>query len=226
MRATVEGRAPRRPPVPKALQDVAAAHAARHPEDPDDKGYTGITFLERGSAAAAAAHVGDLKDAGNALVVADNAHLYTLGFSYHASRAKEAWVVGAPVDKKLTIRVALTPSWHVSATPVPKPPADTAGAAEWDAYDTAWNAYERSCRDNATRFALTNRYNVEVTGPDGKTSRTSFGVNGQEPEFASVSPPITLDLTIKGSFTIKGWADGSAGPSGYTSARVTIIHNE
>ncbi len=226
IRAETAGRSPRRPPVPKALADVAAAHLARNPEDPDDRGYTGVTFLEKGSAGAATAWIRDQKDAGNALVVADNAHLYTLGFSYHASRAKEVWVVAPPADKQLSLRVALTPSWHVTQHSEPKAPSIDAPAADWDAYDTAWGKYEQSCLDNATKFALTNRYNVEVTGPDGKTSRTSFAVNGQEPEFASLSPAVTVDLTQKGTFTVKGWADGSAGPAGYTSARVTIIHNE
>ena len=225
IRTEVEGRSARRPPVPRALTEAAKAHAALHPEDPDDKGFTGVTFLEKGSVAAAAAYVADLKDAGNALVVADNAHLYTLGFSYHANKAKEAWVVGAPADKQLVLRVALTPSWHVTQHPEPKAPSPEASAAEWDAYDSAWGRYESSCRDNATKFALTNRYNVEVTSPDGKSVRTSFAVNGKEPELSSVSPEIQIDLTIKGNFTIKGWADGSAGPEGYRSARVTVLHN-
>ncbi len=225
IRVESEGRATRRPAVPKVLTEVAKAHLALHPEDPDDKGFTGVTFLQKGSASAAASYVAEMKDAGNALVVADNAHLYTLGFSYHAAKAKEAWVVGAPADQQLQVRVALTPSWHVTQHAEPKAPSPEAPAAEWDAYDVAWGKYEQSCLDNATKFALTNRYNVEVTGPDGKSVRTSFAVNGKEPEFSSLSPAITIDLKLKGDFTIKGWADGSAGPEGYRSARVTVLHN-
>ncbi len=226
LRAEHADKTPRRPNVPKELKDVAAAHLALNPTDPTDKGYAGLTFVEKGSAANVAQYVADLKDAGNALPVAKNASLYMVGFSYHAAKAREAWVMDPPKDGKLVMQVALTPSWHVSAFPKPQDPKEDAPQAEWDAYDAAWNKYEKSAEENATKFAMTNVYNVEITYPNGKVDTKKFAVNGQTPELSTLSPEIEIDLKAnKGNITIKGWADYSAGPDGYRSARVTILHN-
>jgi len=226
LRAEHAGKTPRRPPVPKELTEVKNAHEALHPTDKEDAGYVGITFVEKGSVASVKQYVADLKDAGNALPVAKNASLYIAGFSYHAAKSREAWVMDPPKDGKLVLQVALTPSWHVSQYSEPRAPKDDAPQAEWDVYDAAWNKYEKSCEDNATKFGLTNKYNVEIHYPDGKIDRKSFAVNGKEPEFSTASPEIEIDLKAnKGNITIKGWADGSAGADGYRSARVTVLHN-
>lgn len=226
LRAAHAGVAPRRPPVPKELTQVAAAQAALHPNDKEDLGSVSLTFLEKGSLEKVKQYVADLKDAGNALPVAKNASLYMASFSYHASKAREAWLVEPPKDGKLILQVALTPSWHVSQCSEPTAPKDDAPKEQWDAYDTQWNSYEKSCTDNATKFGLTNKYNVEIHYPDGKIDRHSFAVNGKDPEFSTASPEIEIDLKAnKGDITIKGWADGSAGAEGYRSARVTVLHN-
>jgi hypothetical protein len=225
LRAPSRAIPPRRPPVPQQLKDVAAAHRAKFPDDPNDKGWTGVLYLEKGSLGSVKKYAADLKDAGNALPVAQNASLYIVGFSYHAARAREAWVQNPPKDGKLALQVVLTPSWHVSDVPEPKTPKDDAPQAEWDAYDAAWDKYEKSCENYATKFALTNRYNVEVRYADGTVDRQSFAVKGEKPEFASASPVVNVDLARKGPIEVRGWADGSAGADGYRSARVTVIHN-
>ena len=225
LRADHAGKTPRRPPIPQALKDVAAAHAAKYPNDKEDMGWTGVTYVEKGSVESVKQYTADLQDAGNALPVAKNASLYMVGFSYHASRPREAWIQDPPKDNTLQLQVVLTPSWHVTRYAEPRAPKDDAPQAEWDAYDAAWDKYEKSCTENATNFALTNRYTVEVHYPDGTVDRHSFAVNGKEPEFSSASPVIAVDLAKTGDIKIKGWADGSAGADGYASARVTILHN-
>lgn len=219
---------PRRPPVPKALKELAAAHQAQHPDDLEDRGYAGVMYVEKGSLASVRRYAADLQDAGNAIAVAKNASLYQLGFSYHSGRRKEAWVMDPPKDGKLQLQVVCTPSWHVSDVPEPRmpAPADDAPKTEWDTYDAAWAKYEESCEKHATEFALTNSYNVTVTYPDGTVDARKFKVNGDKPEFASASPVIDIDLQKhKGDIVIRGWADGSAGADGYAAARVTVLHN-
>jgi hypothetical protein len=228
IRADHVDKTPRRPNVPKELKDVAAAHAAKHPDDLDDKGYAGVSFIEKGSVKNVVGYAADLKDAGNAMTVAKNASLYQVGFSYHAARPKEAWIMDAPKDGKLQLQVVITPSWHANAWDSPKPadPKDDAPQAVWDAYEKAYEKYDASCEASATRFALTNTYNVSVTYPDGSVDKKSFSVNGKEPEWASASPVVEIDLKKhKGDIVVRGWADGSAGADGYASARVTILHN-
>jgi hypothetical protein len=228
IRANHAGQTPRRPPVPAELKQTAAAHAAKHPDDLEDKGYTGVSYFEKGSLKNVVAYAAELKDAGNALPVAKNASLYLLNYSYHASKPREAWIVDRPADGKLKLQVVVTPSWHVNGwdAPQPKnPPKDDAPKAEWDAYDAAWDKFEKSCEKNATKFALENAYRVTVTYADGSVDSHSFKVNGKEPEWATASPMIDVDLNKKGPIVIRGWAEGSAGADGYASARVTTLHN-
>lgn len=143
-------------------------------------------------------------------------------------KPKEAWIVDAPKDGKLQLQVVITPSWHANSWDSRKPqdPADDAPQAVWDAYEKAFEKYDKSCEASATKFALTNTYNVSVTYPDGSVDKKSFSVNGKEPEWASASPVVEIDLKKhKGDIVVRGWADGSAGADGYASARVTILHN-
>lgn len=228
LRADHAGKTPKRPPVPKELKDVAAAHQAANPKDLEDKGYVGVTFLEKGSIKSVMTYAADLQDAGNAVAVAKNASMYQAGFSYHSGRRKEAWLTEQPKDGKLQLQVVLTPSWHVSDFPEPRleAPKDDAPKAEWDKYEAAWAPYEKSCEKHATEFAKTNSYNVTVTYPDGSVDSKKFKVNGDKPEFSSASPEIEIDLKKhKGDIVIRGWADGSAGADGYAAARVTVLHN-
>ncbi len=217
----------RRPAVPRELKDVAAAHAAKNPSDLDDLGFTAVSYLEKGSLKSVKSYAAELKDAGNAIPVAKNANLYQLGFSYHSSRRREAWVLDPPKDNKLQLQVVLTPSWHAHAWDAsePKAPKDDAPQAEWDVYDKAWNKFEKSCEEHATKFALTNTYEVSVTYADGTVDKKSFAVNGKEPEWSSASPEIEVDLNKKGDIIIRGHAQGSAGADAYASARVTVLHN-
>lgn len=226
LRADHAGKTPKRPPVPKELKDVAAAHTAKNPKDLEDLGYVGVTYVEKGSVGSVKQYAADLKDAGNAIAVAKNASLYQAGFSYHSGRRKEAWVLDAPKDGKLQMQVVVTPSWHVSDVSEPRAPKDDAPKAEWDAYDAQWNKFEQSSEKHATDFAMTNSYNVTVTYPDGSVDAKKFKVNGKDPEFSSASPEIEIDLKKhKGDIIIRGWADGSAGADGYAAARVTVLHN-
>lgn len=226
IRADHAGKTPRRPPVPEQIKGLVAAQAAKHPTDLEDLGSVGVSYIEKGSAKSVSTYAADLKDAGNAIVAFKNASFFQAEFSYHAAQARQIVLTDKPKDGKLQMQVVITPSWHASQYSEPKAPKDEAPEAEWNAYEAAYEKYDKSCTENATKFALTNSYNVTVTYPDGSVDQKSFKVNGKEPEWASTSPVIEVDLSRgKGDIVVRGWADGSAGADAYMSARVSVIKN-
>ena len=169
--------------------------------------------LPKGSAKALLRELGESGDAGNAIVVANNAHLHTLTYCYGTHKPMEAWLTKVPADGKLSISLIGTPSTHVGST-------DGARQKNFDTY------------------AKTNNYNVEITYPDGSREVKKFDVDGNSPpkygnsnpapkgKPASLSPEVEIDLKKwagKGDITIRGWADGSS-PGGYIEHRATILH--
>lgn len=154
------------------------------------------------------------RDAGNAVVVANNATLHTLTYCYGTHKPMEAWLTKVPADGKLSMNLIATPSTHAGSN-------------------------EEECQKNFDTFAKTNVYNLEVVYPDGTRELKKFDVKGNSPpEFgsskpsptkqtASASPEIVIDLNVwagKGDIRIRGWADGSAGVGGYPEHRETILH--
>jgi hypothetical protein len=153
------------------------------------------------------------RDAGNAVVVADNATLHTLTYCYGTHKAMEAWVTGVPEDGKLKMNMILTPSTHAGSTPEDK-------------------------KKNYEAFSKTNVYNLELIFPDGTRTKMKFDVKGNHPpvhgtgkpaetgETATASPEFEIDLKkwAGKDVRIRGWADGSAGVEGYIEHRETILH--
>jgi hypothetical protein len=226
IRAEHAGKTPRRPPVPEPIKALVAAQAAKHPTDLEDRGSVGVSYIEKLSLKSVSAYAADLKDAGNAIAVFKNASFFQAEFSYHAAQPRQIVLTDKPKDGKLQMQVVITPSWHASRYSEPKAPKDDAPQAEWDAYEAAYEKYDSSCTENATKFALTNSYHVTVTYADGTVDQKSFKVNGKDPEWSSASPEIEVDLNrAKGDIVVRGWADGSAGADAYMAARVSVIKN-
>jgi hypothetical protein len=153
------------------------------------------------------------RDAGNAVVVADNATLHTLTYCYGTHKAMEAWVTKVPEDGQLKMNMIITPSTHAGSTPEDK-------------------------KKNFENFCKTNNYNVEIIYPDGTRDRMKFDVKGNNPpvhgsskpaetgETATPSPEFTIDMNkwAGKDVRIRGWADGSAGVEGYIEHRETVLH--
>jgi hypothetical protein len=154
------------------------------------------------------------RDAGNAVVVANNATLHTLTSCYGTHKPMEAWLTKVPADGKLSMHLIATPSTHAGSD-------------------------ETECQQNFDSFAKTNVYNLEIVFPDGTRELKRFDVQGQSPpevgsskpsptkQTASASPEIVIDLNVwagKGDIRIRGWADGSAGVGGYPEHRETVLH--
>ncbi|MBM4280767.1 MAG: hypothetical protein FJ137_08405 [Deltaproteobacteria bacterium] len=169
--------------------------------------------LPAGSFAAMLRKMQGSRDAGNAMVVADNATLHTLTYCYGTHKPMEAWLTKVPEDGKLKMNMLLTPSTHAGSTPEDK-------------------------RKNFDLFGRTNVYNLEVIYPDDTRDRMKFDVQGNSPpvhdaknpaergETATASPEFTIDLKkwAGKDVRIRGWADGSAGAEGYIEHRETILH--
>jgi hypothetical protein len=153
------------------------------------------------------------RDAGNAVVVADNATLHTLTYCYGTHKPMEAWLTKVPADGKLKMSMFITPSTHAGSTNEEK-------------------------MKNFELFSRTNNYNLEIIYPDGTRERHKFDVKGNSPpvhnsknpaergETATASPEFTIDLNkwAGKDVRIRGWADGSAGVEGYIEHRETILH--
>jgi hypothetical protein len=170
--------------------------------------------LPAGSFSAMMSQMRSSRDAGNAVVVANNATLHTLTYCYGTHKPMEAWLTKVPADGKLTMHLIATPSTHVGST----------AAEQKKNYDT---------------FSKTNVYNLEIIYPDGTRELKKFDVEGNSPpkydsrnpspkaHTASASPEFTIDLhkwAGKGDIRIRGWADGSAGVEGYKEHRETVLH--
>jgi hypothetical protein len=176
-------------------------------------GSTNRAQLPAGSFAAMLRKMQGSRDAGNAVVVADNATLHTLTYCYGTHKPMEAWLTKVPEDGKLKMNLFITPSTHAGGTPEEK-------------------------RKNYDLFGRTNVYNLEVIYPDGTRDRVKFDVKGNSPpvhtaqnpadrpETATASPEFTIDLKkwAGKDVRIRGWADGSAGVEGYIEHRETILH--
>jgi hypothetical protein len=176
-------------------------------------GSTNRAQLPAGSFSALLRKMQGSRDAGNAVVVADNATLHTLTYCYGTHKPMEAWLTKVPEDGKLKMNMIITPSTHAGSSAEEK-------------------------RKNFDLFGSTNHYNLEVIYPDGTRDRVKFDVKGNSPpvhgaknpadrpETASVSPDFTIDLKkwAGKDVRIRGWADGSAGVEGYIEHRETILH--
>jgi YD repeat-containing protein len=176
-------------------------------------GSTTRARLPEGSFAEVLRKMKGSRDAGNAVVVADNATLHTLTYCYGTHKSMEAWLTKTPPDGKLKMNMVLTPSTHAG------------GSAE-------------DKKKNYENFCKTNVYNLELIFPDGSRQQVKFDVKGNSPpvhgnsnpattgETATASPEFEIDLAkwAGKDIRIRGWADGSAGVEGYIEHRETILH--
>ena len=212
--------------IPTALKDTAEAQRKAYLNaDGTEKlvaydgrqmpfGSTDAAKMPAGSFAATLRELRDYRDAGNAIMTADNATLHSLTYCYGTHKPMEAWLTKVPESGKLNVNVIVTPSTHAGS-----------------------NAAEM--KKNFDNFSKTNNYNVEVVYPDGTTTRLKFDVEGNSPPkygnsnpalkavTATPSPDIEIDLAKwagKGDIRVRGWADGSAGVGGYPEHRETILH--
>ena len=177
-------------------------------------GRTGQRTLPPGSFGAELRRMSGHRDAGNAVIVSDNATLHVLSYCYGTHKSMEAWLTDTPKDGMLKLNLIASPSTHAG--------------------------YSQSEKQaNFEKFAKTNVYNVEIQYPDGTREFKKFDVAGNSPPqyndrnpapsgaYASASPELTIDLNKwagKGDVRIRGWADGSAGVEGYQEKRETILH--
>ncbi len=211
--------------IPTALKDAEKKQAAQYTDaagKPVTVRYDGRdmpfgeadrTRLPAGSFKSVLREMGRSRDAGNAMIVADNATLHTLTYCYGTHKPMEAWLTKVPADGKLKVNLIATPSIHVGAN-------------------------DAECLKNFTAWSKSNNYNVEVVYPDGSREVKKFDVEGNSPpkygnnnpaptgHGASASPTIEIDLNKwagKGDIRIRGWADGSS-VGGYIEHRETILH--
>lgn len=75
------------------------------------------------------------------------------------------------------------------------------------------------------RFATENIYEARASGPTGALTSPAFGPGlSHREEYASVSPPLTLDISRPGDYVVTCAPRGSAGTDGYLEARKLVIH--
>lgn len=212
--------------VPLALKETEAKQKARYTDESGEEitvrydgrdmpfGSFDRALLPAGSLHAMLSEMKSSRDAGSAVVVANNATLHTLTFCYGTHKAMEAWVTKVPADGKLSMNLIATPSTHAGSTDAER-------------------------RKNFEKFSKTNVYNLEVIYPDNTREVKKFDIEGNSPpnfnernpaeggQKATASPEFTIDLNKwagKGDIRIRGWADGSAGVEGYKEHRETILH--
>ncbi len=193
------------PTPPATLTRTADTQRTAHPKptDPEarDIGWTGVNLLKSDSTDGIRHYLADAQDAGRAWASTENADLWVLRYAYQSHKPMEAWLANKPSDGKLKLNVITTPSWHVGSD------------------NAAMTA-------TAKKFALANTYHAEVIYADGTRESKTFKVNGNTPEWSSVSPTFEIDLNKHpGDIRVRVWAQGSAGVGGYIEARETIIHN-
>jgi hypothetical protein len=146
-------------------------------------------------------------DAGHAKAACKNATLWSIGFGYETHAPMAGFLTDVPKDKKVVFNVICSPSAH----------ADFGDGAE----------------ANFEKFALENEYEAGVyyVAPGKQewerelVTSVKFKVNGKSPEYASMSPDMTVDLSKfkGGKLMVEGYAIGSAGVEGYVEARRTVI---
>lgn len=210
--------------LPKALLDAQQKQRAAHLDAAGqpritrmgdrelDLGKTTVAELPAGSFSPVMNMVRDRPDAGRALVVADNADLAVLSYSYGSHKPMEAWVTSPPKDGRLVLNIVIAPSCHAGNTPGEK-------------------------SKNYELFGKTNVYNVELRYADGTVERQRFDVrsndvapgdkpNYDHPVYATLSPDIVVDLKKAAGkdVVVTGWAEGSAGVAGYRERRETVLH--
>jgi hypothetical protein len=198
------------PNQPAAMTQTRRTQRDQNPPPADpkerDKGWTGgYRIVAGGKDFVLRHHSNEVRDAGRALPVAENADLWLVRFAYTTHKAQEAWLGNPPADGKLVLNVVCTPSWHVGNTDAEK-------------------------QKNGEEYSKTNVYVVEIVHRDAagrmnRISQVEFKVQNP-PEYASMSPRLEVDLNkYKGDIIVRGWAKGSGGVGGYIEARETIIHN-
>lgn len=99
------------PPVPDAITQVRKAQLERA----GDKGWTGLNFMQAGSADDVRTYLAEERDAARILMSA-NVPLFLLRYSYGTHRPMEAWLHEKPRDGKLRLNVTTMPSWHAGAS--------------------------------------------------------------------------------------------------------------
>ena len=211
--------------LPQALVDAQASQRKEHLNADGtprltqigdrmiDLGKTTVGQLPAGAFSALLNQLKDRPDAGRALVVAENADLHTLRYSFGSREGMQAWLASPPKGDTLVLNVAIAPSCHAGNTPGEK-------------------------AKNYELFGKTNVYNIEVRTKQGDLLQSlRFDVRANDvaagerpsyehPVYATLSPDITIDTKkLKGQdVVITGWADGSAGVAGYVERRKTTLH--
>lgn len=176
-----------------------------------DLGNTTKQMIPPGSQSQFIRQLTSRPDAGNAIVLPDNATISTLRYTYGSHKPMEAWVNERPPNGKLVLNMLISPSIHAGSD-------------------------RESKLENYKKFGKENVYNMEVLYPDGTSERVKFDVNGDKDpargyesdtfRAATLGPDLEIDVDKwKGQdVKIRGWADGSAGVMGYQERRETILH--
>lgn len=107
------------PRVPDEITRVRQEALTRY----GDKGWSGLSFMQAGSAADVRAYLSEERDAARILVSA-NVPLFLVRYSHGTGRSMDAWLHEKPRDGKLKLTVTTMPSWHA-----PAPGANSAASA-------------------------------------------------------------------------------------------------
>lgn len=158
-------------------------------------------------------------DAGHGVVAAKNATLWVAHFSYETHEPMQAVLSDLPANKIVTFNVICTPSSHYGtdetaaqlANPTPTPGSKRAN-------------FEDNARNNP--------YTADVfyQGPNDPAPKLLQSVkfkvaDPKSPEYATVSPDITVDLSqFKGGKLIINGYCSQTSAGGYIEARSTVIN--
>lgn len=157
-------------------------------------------------------------DAGHAMVAAKNATIWTVSFPYGTHQPMQGFLTDLPADKKVTFNVICTPSSHY-------------GREESDAELRKRTPAPGTMRANYESNARTNPYRARILyqAPNGKeTELTSVDFKVKDPtkpEYATMSPEMTIDLSKMkgGKIILEGWCTLSLGVLGYEETRRTEL---